>query len=90
MALISFLVSMTIFGQHDFWNLSIVTVLLLALINFLEYYDVQSLEGYPTESFSQAGILEKQWRLEFSKLYQKVAWLPWQHTLGLYGGTEFF
>ena len=47
-------------------------------------------EGYPTESFSQVEILEKQWRFEFSKISQKVAWLPWQHTGGLIGGTELF
>ena len=47
---------------------------------FLDYYDVQSIESYPTESFSQAEILEKQWRFEFSKISQKIAWLPWQHT----------
>ena len=42
-----------------FWNVSIVIVSILALINFLEYYDIQSIEGYPTESFSQVEILEK-------------------------------
>ena len=47
----------------------------------LEYYDVQSIEkGYPTESFSQLEILEKQLRFKFSKLSQKVVWLPWQQT----------
>ena len=59
-------------------------------MNFLEYYDVQSIEGYPTESFSQVEILEKQRRFEFSKLSQKVVWLPWQHTCGLIGGTDLF
>ena len=29
------LVSMTIFGQNNFWNVSIVTVLILAMINLL-------------------------------------------------------
>ena len=60
-----------------FWNLSIVTVQILTLIElFLEFYDVQSLEGYPTESFSQVEIPEKQWRFEFSRLSRKVVWLP--------------
>ena len=66
------------------------TALILVLLKFLEYYDVQSIKGYPTESFSHVEILEKQWRFEFSKLSQKVAWLPWQHTLGLIGETELF
>ena len=47
------------------------------------------MEGYPTESFSQVEILEK-WRIKFSKISQKVAWLPWQHAGGLIGGTELF
>ena len=64
-----------------FLNVSIVTVQILTLIElFLEFYDVQSLEGYPTESFSQVEIIKKQWRFGFSELSQKVAWLPWQHT----------
>ena len=71
--------SMTIFGQNDFWNVSIVTVRILAL-NFLEHCDVQSIEGYPTERFFKVEMLEKPWRFEFSKLSQKVARLPWQHT----------
>ena len=49
-----------------FWNVSIVTVLILALMELFEYYDVQSTEAYPTESFSQVKILEKEWRFKFS------------------------
>ena len=52
------------------WNVSIVTVLILALIeliNLLDYFDVQSIESYLTESFSQAEILEKQSRFDFQK-----------------------
>ena len=33
-------------------------------MNFFDYFDVQSIESYLTESFSQAEILEKQWRLK--------------------------
>ena len=66
---------MTIFGQNYFLE-----CLRGDSPNLLDYYDVQSTERYPTESFSQAKILEKQWRFEFSKINQKIAWLPWQHT----------
>ena len=63
-----------------FWNVPTVTVLILALIKRLDCFVVQSIEGYPTESFSQVEIHEKQGRFDFSKLSQKVVWLPWQHT----------
>ena len=33
--------------------------------NFSEYYGVESIEGCPTERFSQVEILKKQWILEF-------------------------
>ena len=42
-----------------FWNVSIVTVLVLAMIKLLRVYDIQSIEGYPTESFSQVEMLKK-------------------------------
>ena len=45
-----------------------VTVLMLALIELNKQYDVQSIESYLTESFSQAEILEKQSSFEFSKI----------------------
>ena len=64
---------MTIFGQNDFWNVSIVTVLILALIKLFRVLGCQSIEGYPAESFSQVEILEKLWRFEFSKISRKVA-----------------
>ena len=41
-----------------FCNVSIVTVLILAMIELLEYYDVGSIKGYPTESFSQVERIE--------------------------------
>ena len=63
-----------------FWNVSIVTVLILAMIKLIRVLGVRSVEGYPTESLSQVDILEKEWQFEFSKTSQKVAWLPWQHT----------
>ena len=59
-------------------------------MNLLDYFDVQSIESYLTESFSQAEILQKQSRFEFSKISRKVPWLLWQHTRELIGGTELF
>ena len=41
-------------------------------VSFSEYCDVQSIEGYPTESFFQLEIPAKQRRIEFSKLSRKV------------------
>ena len=73
-----------------FWNVSIVTVLILAMIKLLTVLGCPKHKGYPTDSFSQVEILEKQWRLKFSKTSRKVAWLQWQHTSGLTGGTELF
>ena len=56
-----------------FWKVSIVKVLILAIcLNLLEYYDVKSIEAYPTESFSQVEILEKELQFEFSKISQKL------------------
>ena len=77
-------------GKRIFWNVSIGTDLILALIELIILFGVQSIESYSTESFSQAEILEKQWKFEFSKISQKVAWLPWQHARGLIGGNELF
>ena len=72
------------------WNLSTAALLMLGSLNFLEYYYIQSIEGYPAESFSQVEILEKQLRFEFSKWCQKVVWLPLQHSWGLIGGAGLF
>ena len=63
---------MTIFGQNDFLE----SFLILVLIKLFEYYDVQSIEGYPTESFSQVETME----IRAFELSRKVVWLPWQHT----------
>ena len=68
--------SMTIFGQNEFQecfhsNSPDISYIKLSL-NFLEYYDVRSIEGYPTESFSQVEIPETQWRFEFSKKAKRL------------------
>ena len=66
------------------------TDLILALIELLDYFDVQIIESYLTKSFSKAEILEKQSGFEFSKISRKVAWLPWQHSCDRNGGTKLF
>ena len=58
-------------------------------MNLLDYYVLQSNESYPTESFSQAEILEKQWRFEFSKISQKVHGCH-GNIHEVIGGTELF
>ena len=74
-----------------FWKVSIVKVLILAIcLNFLEYYDVKSIEAYPTESFSQVEILEKELQFEFSKISQKLHGCHGNIKWGLIGGTELF
>ena len=43
---------MTIFGQNDFLECFHSDSPSISYdLNFLEYYDVRSIEGYPTESF---------------------------------------
>ena len=68
-----------------FWNVSIVTGLIIALIELVDYYDDQSIESYPTESFSQEEILEKQLIFEFSKLSRKVVRADWWNCTFLNG-----
>ena len=41
-------------------------------LNFLEYYDVQSIEGYPTESFSLVVILENNGDSSFQNSAEKL------------------
>ena len=82
-------VSMTIFGQNIVWNVSIVTVLILALIQLLRVLWCPKHRRFFHRKFLSGGILEKQWRFEFSKLNRKVLFLPWQHTWGLIGGANF-
>ena len=42
-----------------FWNLSTVKLLIVVFIKFLEFCDVQSIEGYPAEIFFPVEVLEK-------------------------------
>ena len=61
--------SMTIFAQNNLMESFHIDT---PNVSFSEYCDVQSIEGYPTESFFQLEILAKQRRFEFSKLSRKV------------------
>ena len=81
---------MTYLGKIIFWNVSIVTDLILDLIALIRLLRCPKHRKLSHRSFSQAEILEKQWRFEFSKISQKVAWLPWQRTRGLIDETELF
>ena len=63
---------MTIVGQNDFLECFHNDTPIISFdLNFLEYSDVQSLDCYPTESFCQQEILEKQWRIKLSRLSRK-------------------
>ena len=48
----------TIFGQMKFWGISQCHFLCELRLNFLEYNNVQSIEGHRIENFSQMEILE--------------------------------
>ena len=63
---------------------------MLGSLNILQYYYIQSIEGYQAESLSEVEILKKQLRFKFSNWYQKVVWLPLQHSWGLIGGAGLF
>ena len=62
---------MTILGRNGFWNVSIVTVLILAVIKLLRILGCPKHRKLFHRKFLSGGILEKQWRFEFSKISQK-------------------
>ena len=76
----------------NFWSLSTMTLLMWASIKPSNSIMISNhtCGRLTTESFFQVEIPEKQWIFEFSKFCWRAAWLPWQHTWGLIGGTEVF
>ena len=56
------------------------TDLILAVIELIRLFRCPKHRKLSHRKFLSGEILEKQSRFEFSKISQKVARLPWQHT----------
>ena len=83
-------VSMTIFGQINFWSISTVTLLMWASIKLLRALCCPKHRKLSHRKFPSGGNTWWTVVIRVSKLCWKVVWLPWQHTQWLIGGTEIF
>ena len=72
------------------WNVSIVTVLMLALIKLLRVWWCQRHGRLFHRKFLSGGNTWKTMMIWVFKRSQKVAWLPCQHTWRLTGWTKHF
>ena len=84
------LVSMTIFGQNDFWSVSIGTVLILATIKLLRVLWYQKHRRLSHRKFLSGGNTWKTMAIRVFKNKPKSCMVAMQHTWGLIGGTELF